>query len=136
MGNIKSMSEACKWAQLFACMPRSANCPGPLLNGMTLNRWLDGLEGVKLKELIYPGDEGCSDLFVKKKKEAICEACKWAQLFVCMPWSANCPEPLLNGITLNWWMDGLEGVKVKELIYPGDEGCSDLFVKKKKRGHK
>ena len=40
----EAISEACKWAQLFACMPQSANCPGPLLNGMTLNQWLDGLE--------------------------------------------------------------------------------------------
>ena len=73
MGNIKAMSEACKWAQLFACMPWSANCPGPLLNGMTLNWWLDGLEGVKVEELIYPGNQGCSDIFVMKKNICIKE---------------------------------------------------------------
>ena len=67
VGNVKTVSEAREWAQLFVRTPWSANCPGPLLSGITLDRWLDGLEGVEVEELIYPGDEGCSDTFVAKK---------------------------------------------------------------------
>ncbi|KAH9077180.1 hypothetical protein EDB83DRAFT_2348698 [Lactarius deliciosus] len=71
VGNIKVVSEAREWTQLYARTPWAANCPGPgpQLNGTTLDRWLDGLEGVEVEELIYPGDEGCGDgdsFFVKK----------------------------------------------------------------------
>ena len=71
VGNVKTVSEAREWAKLFVRTPWSANCPGPLLSGITLDRWLDGLEGVEVEELIYPGDEGCSDLFVAKKNISV-----------------------------------------------------------------
>ncbi len=69
VGNVKAVSEAREWAQLYARTPWAANCPGPgpQLNGITLDRWLDSLEGVEVEELIYPGDEGCSDSFFVRK---------------------------------------------------------------------
>jgi hypothetical protein len=67
VGNVKAVSEAREWAQLYARTPWSTNCPGPQLNGITLDRWLDSLEGVEVEELIYPGDEGCSDSFFVRK---------------------------------------------------------------------
>jgi hypothetical protein len=50
-----------------------------------------------------------------------CEAREWVHVYVDMPWSEGNPAPLLNGITLDRWLDGLEGVEVEELIYPDDE---------------
>lgn len=66
-GNVKAVSEAREWAQLYAHTPWSTNHPGPQLNGITLDRWLDSLEGVEVEELIYPGDEYCSDRFFTRK---------------------------------------------------------------------
>jgi hypothetical protein len=66
VGNVKVVSEARKWAELYAHTP-ATNCPGPQLNGITLDRWLDGLEGVEVEELVYPDDEDWSDSFFAKK---------------------------------------------------------------------
>jgi hypothetical protein len=57
VGNVKVVCEAREWAQLYACTPSSECRPDLLLNGLTLDRWLDGLDGVEVEELIYPGDE-------------------------------------------------------------------------------
>lgn len=69
VGNIKAVTEAREWAQLYASWP--TDCPGPQLNGITLDRWLDSLEGVEVEELIYPGDEGCNNGFFAMKN--ICD---------------------------------------------------------------
>jgi hypothetical protein len=66
VGNVKVVSEARKWAELYAHTP-ATNFPGPQLNGITLDRWLDGLEGVEVEELVYPDDEDWSDSFFAKK---------------------------------------------------------------------
>ncbi|KAI9448036.1 hypothetical protein H4582DRAFT_2068593 [Lactarius indigo] len=66
VGNVKAVSEAREWAQLYARTTCVTN-GGPQLNGITLDRWLDGLEGVEVEELIYPGDEGCNDSFFVRK---------------------------------------------------------------------
>lgn len=54
VGNVKVVSEARKWAELYAQTSWTTNSPGPKLNGITLDRWLDGLEGVEVEELEYP----------------------------------------------------------------------------------
>lgn len=68
VGNVKIVGEAREWAKLYARTPWSTDCPGPQLNGITLDRWLDSLEGVEVEELIYPGDESCNDSFFARKK--------------------------------------------------------------------
>ncbi|KAI0296930.1 hypothetical protein B0F90DRAFT_1004295 [Multifurca ochricompacta] len=66
-GNVKVTWEAREWAQLYAGTPWSESRPGLLMNGITLDRWLDGLEGVEVEELIYPDDErGSERLFAPK----------------------------------------------------------------------
>jgi hypothetical protein len=80
VGNVKAISQAHEWAQLYAHTPWSTNCPGPQLNGVTLDQWLDSLDGVEVKELIYPGDECHSNSFQKTHDEEpslpfICPSC-------------------------------------------------------------
>ncbi|KAF8266874.1 hypothetical protein EI94DRAFT_1732058 [Lactarius quietus] len=67
VGNVKVVSEARVWAHLYARTPWSPNGPGPQLDGITLDRWLDSLEGVEVEELVYPGDEYCGNSFFAKK---------------------------------------------------------------------
>lgn len=57
VGNVKVVSEARKWAELYAQTSWSTNSPGPHLNGITLDRWLDSLEGVEVEDLVYPDEE-------------------------------------------------------------------------------
>ncbi|SRR6266404_148012 len=66
-GNVKVVSEAREWARLYAQTPWTTNDPIPQMDGITLDRWLDNLEGVEVEELIYPGDETCSDGFFARK---------------------------------------------------------------------
>jgi hypothetical protein len=71
---------------LYARTPWSESRPGLLLNGITLDRWLDGLEGVEVEDLIYPDDECESENFVARKRAQaeevqplfICPTCKKA----------------------------------------------------------
>jgi hypothetical protein len=63
VGNVKTVCEARDWAQLYAGMPWSESRPGLLLNGITLDRWIDGLDGIEVEELIYPDDESGSASF-------------------------------------------------------------------------
>ena len=76
-GNVKIVCEARAWAQMYACTPSSDSRPGLLLNGITLDRWLDGLDGVEVEELIYPDDENVSE---HKKVECdipyVCSRCQ------------------------------------------------------------
>ena len=54
VGNVKAVCEAREWAQLCAATPLSENRSGLVLNGITLDRWLDSLEGNEVEEeLIY-----------------------------------------------------------------------------------
>ena len=57
VGNVKVACEAREWVYVYVEMTWSEGNPVPLLNGNTLDRWLDGLEGVEVEELIYPDDE-------------------------------------------------------------------------------
>jgi len=63
VGNVKTVCEARKWAQLYAGTPLSEIRPGLLLDGITLDRWIDGLDGIEVEELIYPDDESGSVSF-------------------------------------------------------------------------
>ncbi|KAH9981587.1 hypothetical protein BJV74DRAFT_854661 [Russula compacta] len=67
VGNVKSVCEARQWAQLYSGTPWSESRPGLLLNGITLDRWLDGQEGIEVEELIYPDDESGSETFFTRK---------------------------------------------------------------------
>lgn len=86
VGNIKASCEARDWAQLYARTPWSESRPGLLINGITLDRWLDGLDGVEVEDLIYPDDEYESENFVARKRAQneevvppfICPSCKKA----------------------------------------------------------
>jgi len=73
-GNVKATCEARQWAQLYAGTPWSESRPGLLLNGITLDRWLDGLDGVEVEELIYPDDESGSESFYAQKRRQYEEA--------------------------------------------------------------
>ena len=67
VGNVKAISRAHEWALAYANTPWSTNCPGPQLDGETLDQWLDSLEGVEgVKELKYPGDECHGNVFTQK----------------------------------------------------------------------
>jgi hypothetical protein len=56
--------------------------------------------------------------------KAVCEARQWAQLYAGTPWSESCTNLKLNGITLDQWLDSLEGIEVEKLVYPDDESDS------------
>jgi hypothetical protein len=54
-----------------------------LMNGITLDRWLDGLDGVEVEDLIYPDDENGSESFVQRKLQKskapppfVCPSCE------------------------------------------------------------
>jgi hypothetical protein len=83
VGNIKTTCEAREWAQLYAGTPRLENRPGLCINGITLDRWLDGLDGVEVEDLIYPDDESGSENFAQKKLQKskvlppfVCPSCE------------------------------------------------------------
>jgi hypothetical protein len=84
VGNVKTVCEAREWAQLYAGMPWAESRSGLLMNDITLDRWLDGLEGVEVEDLIYPDDESGSANFLARRRiqseEApppfICPACE------------------------------------------------------------
>jgi len=70
VGNVKAVCEAREWAELYARTPWSEDRPGLLMNDITLDRWIDGLDGVEVEELIYPDDEsGSENLSVQKKRQ-------------------------------------------------------------------
>lgn len=75
VGNIKVTCEARDWVQVYVDMPWSEGEPVPLLNGTTLDRWLEGLEGVEVEELIYPDDE-CFFMHKRAQNEEV-------SLYVC-----------------------------------------------------
>jgi hypothetical protein len=83
VGNVKATCEAREWAQMYAGRSRSESRPGLLMNGMTLDRWLDGLDGVEVEELIYPDDESTESFLAQKRcqnEEAlmpyVCPSCE------------------------------------------------------------
>jgi len=83
VGNIKTTCEAREWVQLYAGTPWSESRPGLLMNGITLDRWLDGLDGVEVEDLIYPDDESGSESFAQKKLQKskvpppfVCPSCE------------------------------------------------------------
>jgi len=86
-GNVKAGCEAREWALLYAGTPRSEGRPGLLLNGITLDRWLDGLDGVEVEELIYPDDERGSESFFARKRLHNAEA---LPLYIC----PSCEKPV------------------------------------------
>ena len=67
VGNVKAVCEARQWAQLYSGTPWSESRPGLLMNGITLDRWLDGQEGIEVEELVYPDDESGSETFFARK---------------------------------------------------------------------
>ena len=79
VGNIKVACEAREWVQVYVDTPWSEGDPAPLLNGITLDRWLEGLEGVEVEELIYPDDE-CSLAHKRAQHEEVspyvCPSCE------------------------------------------------------------
>lgn len=78
-GNVKAVCEAREWASLYAGME---NCPGMVMNGVTLDRWLDGLDGIEVEKLIYPDECDSEGFFTSKRdNEAsllpyICTSCE------------------------------------------------------------
>ncbi|KAI9457520.1 hypothetical protein F5148DRAFT_1222356 [Russula earlei] len=79
-----------------------------------------------------PVIRGGSTYGVSGNVKAVCEAREWTQLYSSTPWPENCPRLLMNGITLDRWLDGLDGVEVEELIYPDDENGSESFFAEKR----
>jgi hypothetical protein len=69
VGNVKAVCEAREWAQLYAGMPWSESRPGLVLNDITLDRWLDSLDGIEVERLIYPDDESDSEGFFSPKRD-------------------------------------------------------------------
>jgi hypothetical protein len=69
VGNVKDVCEAREWARLYASTPWSENRPGLVLNGITLDRWLDSLDGVEVEKLIYPDDESDSGGFFLPQRD-------------------------------------------------------------------
>lgn len=57
------------------------------MNGMTLDRWLDGLDGVEVEELIYPDDESGSESFYAQKR---CQPEESSLSYVC----PSCEKPI------------------------------------------
>lgn len=67
VGNVKAVCEAREWAQMYARMPESR--PGLLLNNLTLDQWLDNLDGIEVEKLMYPDDESDDAGFFLPEKE-------------------------------------------------------------------
>lgn len=81
VGNVKAVCEAREWAQMYAGTPGSESRPGLKLNGITLDRWLDSLEGIEVEKLIYPDDESDSEGFFSPERDNevisyICVSCR------------------------------------------------------------
>jgi len=68
-GNVKAVSQAHQWARLYAATPWSESRPGLVLNGITLDRWLDSLDGIEVEKLIYPDDESDSKGFFTPQRD-------------------------------------------------------------------
>ena len=86
VGNVKDVHDAREWAELYAKTPGSENRSELKLNGITLDRWLDSLDGIEVEKLIYPDDEGDSKGFFSPQRDD--EA---ASLFyIC----ASCEKPI------------------------------------------
>ena len=77
VGNVKAVCEAREWVQLYASMPQSEGRPGSVLNGKTLDRWLDGLDGIEVEKLIYPDDESDSEGFFSPKRDNEAESLRY-----------------------------------------------------------
>jgi hypothetical protein len=82
-GNVKAVCEAREWAQMYASTPLLESRPGLVLNGTTLDRWLDSLDGVEVEKLIYPDDDSDSEGFFSPQRDNeavslpyICPACE------------------------------------------------------------
>jgi hypothetical protein len=83
VGNVKAVCEARQWAELYAGTPCSENRADLKLNGITLDRWLDSLDGIEVEKLIYPDDESDSEgLFLPERDNEsvslsyICVSCE------------------------------------------------------------
>jgi len=51
--------------------------PGLVLNGCTLDRWLDSLDGIEVEKLIYPDDESDSMGFFLPEKDNEAESLRY-----------------------------------------------------------
>ena len=85
VGNVKAVCEAREWAQLYAGSSWLENRPG-LLNDMTLDRWLDSLDGIEVEKLIYPDDESNSEGFFSPERENEAESLR----YIC----PSCEKPI------------------------------------------
>ena len=54
VGNVKVVCEARQWVQLHASTPLPESRAELKLNGITLDRWLDSLDGIEVEKLILP----------------------------------------------------------------------------------
>jgi hypothetical protein len=86
VGNVKAVCEARQWAQLYAGTPWSESRPGLKLNGITLDRWLDSLDGIEVEKLIYPDDESASEGFFSPQRDNEAESLS----YIC----ASCEKPI------------------------------------------
>jgi hypothetical protein len=82
-GNVKVMCEANEWAKLYAVTPWSESRPGLVLNRISLDQWLDSLDGIEVEKLIYPDDESDSEGFFSPQRDIeavslsyICPSCE------------------------------------------------------------
>jgi hypothetical protein len=82
-GNVKVMCEAHEWAKLYAVTPWSESRPGLVLNRISLDQWLDSLDGIEVEKLIYPDDESDSEGFFSPQRDIeavslsyICPSCE------------------------------------------------------------
>lgn len=69
VGNVKDVCEAREWAQLYARTPGWENLPPLVLDGKTLDRWLDSLEGIEVEKLVYPDDVSDSGGFFCSQRD-------------------------------------------------------------------
>jgi len=78
--------EARRWAHLYADTPWSDSRPALKLNDITLDRWLDSLDGIEVEKLVYPDDESDSQGFFSPQRDNEAESLS----YIC----ASCEKPI------------------------------------------
>ena len=86
VGNVKAVYEARRWAHLYADTPWSDSRPALKLNDITLDRWLDSLDGIEVEKLVYPDDESDSQGFFSPQRDNEAESLS----YIC----ASCEKPI------------------------------------------
>jgi hypothetical protein len=71
---------------MYASTPSPESRSGLVLNGMTLDRWLDSLDGIEVEKLIYPDDESDCEGFFSPQRDN--EAASLS--YIC----ASCEKPI------------------------------------------